>query len=323
VSEFASGRTRARQVGDTRDGARARARGFFAVALLISCGLALAATAGAGAPPDTVAMRSALEMMRRTERAFARTTAEIGVRNGFGMFFASDAIMPPDSVSTNRFLQKPAPVGPSPTTLEWEPLTGDVSRSLDLGWLTGPFSYRDGSGARHDGVYFSIWRRGADGLWRVALDAGIATPARAPEFADSAFRAWPGPRWADSLDAARGAAALAELKQTEAAFLAATAADSRAAYAGALAAPARVHRDGRVPLVARDSILALVATERTRSAHLIRAELSAAGDLGWTFGITSRRGASGPLASAFTRIWKRDDTGRWRIVVDISSPSGD
>jgi ketosteroid isomerase-like protein len=291
--------------------------------VLLVFGLAPAAAARAGAPPDTVAMRGALEMMRRTERAFARTTAEIGVRNGFGMFFAPDAIMPPDSVSTNRFLQRPAPVAPQPTSLEWEPLTGDVSRSLDLGWLTGPFSYRDGSGVRHDGVYFSIWRRGADGLWRVALDAGIATPARATEFADSAFRPWAGPKWADSLDASRTAGALAELKQTEAAFLAAGATDPRAAYAGALAASARVHRDGSAPLVARDSILALVATERTRDAHLIRAELSTAGDLGWTFGVASRRGASGPLQCAFTRVWKRDAQGRWRIVVDISSPSSD
>ena len=268
-------------------------------------------------------MRGALEMMRRTERAFARTTAEIGVRNGFGMFFADDAIMPPDSASTNRFLSRPAPVAPPPTTLEWEPLTGEVARSLDLGWLTGPFSYRDAAGKPHHGVYFSIWRRSANGLWRVALDAGIATPQRDPEFADSSFRPAPGPRWADSLDAARAPGAIAELRQTETAFLAAVANDPRGAYTGALAGAARVHRDGRIPLLARDSILTVVAGERPSAAHVIRAEVSAAGDLGWTFGAATYRAERKVRQVAFTRVWRRDPEGRWRIVLDILSPAED
>ena len=263
--------------------------------LVPACALILgpAGTACAAAAPDTSAMRGALEMMRRTERAFARTTAEIGVRNGFGMFFADDAIMPPDSAGTNRFLAGPAPVAPTPTTLEWEPLTGEVSRSLDLGWLTGPFSFRDTAGKQHHGVYFSIWRRGANGLWRVALDA------------------------------VRAAGADAELRRTETAFLAAAAHDPRGAYAGALAGSARLHRDGRIPLIARDSILALVAGERTSAGHVIRAEVSSAGDLGWTFGVATYRAERGVREAAFTRIWRRDPEGRWRIVLDVSSPAGD
>ena len=283
---------------------------------------AWAATAHAGAAPDTAAMRSALEMMRRTERAFARSTAEIGLRNGFLMYFANDAIMPPDSTSA-RLTARPAPTLAPPTTLEWEPLAGDVSRSLDLGWLTGPFRYRDAHGERHHGVYFSIWRRGSDGLWRVALDAGIGTPGPVPEFADSVFRAATGPRWADSLDATHAAAAAAELRQAEAGFLAAAAGDPRAAWAAALSSAPRLHRDGQVPLLARDSILARVTHERLSDAHVIRAEVSVAGDLGWTYGLATYRGEHGPSRAAFSRVWRRDPQGRWRIAVDVASPVED
>lgn len=284
--------------------------------------LAAAPAARAGAAPDTAAMRGALEMMCRTERAFARTTSEIGLRNGFLMFFADDAVMPPDSTRAG-LTARPAPVNAPHTTLEWEPLAGDVSRSLDLGWLTGPFSYRDAHGGRHNGVYFSIWRRGADGLWRVALDAGIGTPAPAPEFSERVFRPAGGSRSADSLDAARSAGAANELRAVEVAFLEAAVTDARRAYDLALAEPARVHRDGRIPLTARDSILAMVAAEPLASGHVIRCEVSAAGDLGWTFGAVQYRATTGTHSAGFTRVWRRDSSGRWRIVVDIASPAED
>ena len=240
-----------------------RLAGTMAFAFALASAGTPAAAATSGAAPDTAAMRGALEMMRRTERAFANTTAEVGVRNGFLMFFADDAISPPDSMPA-RLSARPAPIAPPPTTLTWEPLTGDVSRSLDLGWLSGPFSYLDGRQVRHHGVYFSIWRRGADGLWRVALDAGIGTLAPAPEFAEAAFRPATGSRWADSLDAAHAASAVQELRRAEVSFLSAVQADPRAAYAAALSDAARLHRDGRAPLLARDSILAAVAIRAPR-----------------------------------------------------------
>ncbi|MGH7742408.1 MAG: DUF4440 domain-containing protein, partial [Candidatus Eiseniibacteriota bacterium] len=250
-------------------------------------------------------------------------TAELGVRNGFLMFFANDALSPPDSMPA-RMSARPAPVAPPYTTLVWEPLAGEVSRSLDLGWLTGPFSYLDGKGQRHHGVYFSIWRRDADGLWRVALDAGIGTPGPVPEFSDSLFRAAGGSRSADSLTAEQAERSEAQLRGAEAEFLAAQTRDARAAYAASLADFARLHRYGRVPLTARDSILAAVAREGGwTSAHVIRAEVSAAGDLGWTFGALKRRDGAAVRDAAFTRVWRRDAQGRWRIVVDVLSPAGE
>lgn len=297
-----------------------------AVALLLVVGAACGAPlAWAGAAPDTAAMRGGLEMMRRTERAFARTTAEIGVRNGFLMFFTDDALSPPDSTPARaRFLSRPAPGEAPNTTLEWEPLFGDVSRSLDLGYLTGPFDYLDSRAQRHHGVYFSIWRRGEDGLWRVVLDAGIGTPAAASEFADGRFRTAAGALWPDSLDAAGSARAAADLRRVESEFLGELKTDASRAYAGALAGTARLHRDGHAPLTQRDSILAFVAGQDTlTSAHVIRVETSRAGDLGWTFGICTLRARDQLRSAGFTRVWKRDREGRWRLAVDVLSPSDD
>jgi hypothetical protein len=134
------------------------------------------------AADSTSALPAGLDMIRRSERAFARATAEIGVRNGFLMFFADDAITPPDTAPARQgFLAVPAPVEFRPTDLAWEPLFGDIARSGDLGYLTGPSSFTDRSGKKHMGVYFSVWSRnpgGCGGLPALARSGCAHAPRR-------------------------------------------------------------------------------------------------------------------------------------------------
>ncbi len=290
--------------------------------LTMVCVEAFATSPLAEAQPGPTGLPRGLEMLRRSERGFAKATSEIGVRNGFLMFFADDAISPPDTTPMRTsLLARPAPIEPRPGKLEWEPLYGDISRSVDLGYLTGPSAYTDPEGKRQDGVYFSLWRRGGVGRWRVVLDAGIDVPSRPAEFAEGSFRAAPGPAWRDSATAQMAANAARDLGQAEREFGSAVQSNARTAYAARLAEHARMHRDGRAPLVDRDSILAFVtAQSRMTSSRLIRADVAAAADLGWTFGKCEYRDGDKSRRAAFTRVWKRDAEGRWRIVVDLLSP---
>ena len=263
-----------------------------------------------------------LEMLRRTERAFARATGEIGVRNGFLTFFTDDAISPPDSTPVRlRLLARPAPIEPRPGLLEWEPLYGDISRSIDMGYLTGPSVYTDAEGKKHHGVYFSLWRRNGEGLWCVVLDAGASLPEAASEFASGAFRAAPAAAWADSLSAVAAANAQNDLRGVETAFIAAARADVRKAYAAHLAEHPRLHREGMSPITDRDAVLAYVASQPIMtSAHVIKVDTAAAADLGWTFGACEYRAGEKTVSAGFTRVWKRDAAGHWRIVADLLNP---
>lgn len=260
-----------------------------------------------------------LEMMRRTERAFAKATAEIGIRNGFMMFFTRDAISPPDTGSAwARMAARPAPVEPRPHDLRWEPLFGDIALSGDLGYLTGPSSNSAPDGTPQHGVYFSVWRRSAEGLWFVVFDAGIDMPTPAPEFADSVFRAAPATRWKSEAVAAGGTA---DLERAEAGFAVAARADAKRAYADALAPSARMHRDGRHPILGREAILAHLEDGATvKAAAVLKADISAAGDLGWVFGTAAQTSGGRTTRGGTMRVWKRDDAGRWRIVADVFSP---
>ena len=125
--------------------------------------------------------------MVATERAFAAATAEIGVRDGFLTFFADDAVQinagtdgsKTTLVRAKEELQKrPLPKLPLAARLMWEPFTGQMSADGSLGWLTG--AYVNLTQATHDiagqGAYFSVWKRQADGTWRVWLDEGVSLP---------------------------------------------------------------------------------------------------------------------------------------------------
>jgi ketosteroid isomerase-like protein len=59
--------------------------------------------------------------------------------------------------------------------------------------------------------------------------------------------------------------------------------------------------------------------------HPVYATLAASGDIGYTYGYyrrTSRddKGLPAPPAEGkFLTIWRRDDAGRWRVVVDMGN----
>jgi ketosteroid isomerase-like protein len=289
--------------------------GVLAIALALSTGVAHAADAPAAKLP------AGLELLRRSERAFAKATSEIGIRNGFLMFFAPDAISPPDSGSARtRLLGRPAPVEPRPTDLAWEPLYGDIAQSADIGYLTGPSSFSTPDGAKHTGVYFSVWRKSAGGLWQVVFDAGVDTPSPAPEFADGVFHAAPQPEKPVATVAA--ATAQSDLRQTEIEFATMARGDAEKAYGRYLGAAARLHRDGMHPLLGRDAILAKIGTlPGVTSANLEKVDVASTGDLGWTYSRITTPKDGNNVSGGAMRVWRRDADGQWRIVVDILNPA--
>jgi ketosteroid isomerase-like protein len=113
------------------------------------------------------------------DRAFARAVAENGTE-GWVMTFAADGMMFNGSqpvVGHDAIRGFMGPAFDSGTfTLTWDPLDGEISASGDLGYTRGRWESRqtasDGSETVGSGTYVTIWRRDADGQWRVTLDIG-------------------------------------------------------------------------------------------------------------------------------------------------------
>lgn len=259
------------------------------------------------------ARTAALDSMVAAERAFAAAAKEIGVRNGFLMFFAPDAVTvssPGDgealvSAARDGIAASPAQALPLEAELTWTPYLGQVSADGGLGWLTGPYETRNVStGAIARGIYFSVWKRQADGTWKVWLDQGITTGA--PWLAPLDFRAAdePGRPIADGLG------------DMEAQI----SGDARA-WQAHLAPGARLHRNGLQPL------LGAGAVSEWRAQHWqsvryqpARTETSAARDMAVVTGGYSATTATGAEHGTFARVWQVASDGRWVIVFETSKP---
>jgi ketosteroid isomerase-like protein len=281
---------------------------FLSLALLPAAVLA----ADTGLPP-------AQQQLFDTERAFVRLAAEKGFRDSFYTYFADDGIAfnpHPFRVRTALTGQPPSP-GPMGAT--WAPVYGDIAQAGDLGWDTGPLEFegRDGAPPRH-GMFFSVWKRQADGSFKVVLDIGGDTPSAVVPMNEPAHSSWrAGTAPAAGVDIA---SARQQLLGVERAFLATAATESLGrAYGSRLSDEARVHRPDTMPVVGA----ALAEWSNTQKAQArgepLFADVSASGDLGYAWGSYEKSGES-PEAGYFARVWKKDARGDWRIVMDTVSP---
>jgi ketosteroid isomerase-like protein len=137
--------------------------------LAVLAALAVATGSASAQSPAAVDLQS---QVRDTERAFARTMAD---RNhaAFASFLAEEAVFfsPRGTLrgraavaeGWKRFYEGPAP------PFSWEPDAVEVLDSGTLAFSSGPV--RDPQGQRV-GTFNSVWRRQADGAWKVVFDHG-------------------------------------------------------------------------------------------------------------------------------------------------------
>lgn len=265
------------------------------------------------------ALPAALTAMADNERAFSTRATETNWRDAFVEFFADEAVnFQPDPGPARERLRKLPPPRPGVPAFQWEPRTGDVAASGDLGYLTGPVRYPPGpDGSMRHGCYFSVWKRQTDGTFKVILDVGIQPPSAAPfapGFVRSAARATGRP-------AGSRAEAERSLFEADRAFGIAVASQGAAAAFGAVMhVGARLHRNGVLPLTSRDEATRWLASNVTAmTSEPLKSETGASGDLGYTWGKATVTGTDGKAAEGYyVRVWTLGNGGRWQLVADIT-----
>lgn len=283
-------------------------------AALLAAALPLASTLAAQAdvPP-------ALRAMADAERAFSARASETNWRDAFIEFFADEAVnfQPDPGPARERLRRQPAPP-PGAPSFQWEPRTGDVAQSGDLGYLTGPVRYAPGpDGTPRHGCYFSVWKKQPDGTFKVILDVGIQPPAEVP-FAPGFVRA---PGRATGRPAASRAEAERSLLDADRAFGRAIGQQgAAAAFESVMHPEARLHRNGAVPQTTRATAVAwLGAHVKAMTSEPMKSETGASGDLGYTWGKAVVTGSDGTREEGYyVRVWTLGDGGRWQLVADIT-----
>ncbi|HEX5377781.1 MAG TPA: nuclear transport factor 2 family protein [Phenylobacterium sp.] len=265
---------------------------------------ALAAAPALAAPPARVDPAPVVA----AERAFAEDGLTLGIRRSFLRHSAASAVVfRPDPVAAHAFYEQ-APDDRGGPPLVWWPLLAGISRSGDLGFTTGPFTY-DG---RPGGYYFTVWKKQPDGSWKWIYDGGPPSDmTRAPPKGS--------PPAYLPVSTARGKypeAAWAEVRAAEAALARDARVDARAAYARVLSPDARVAGSRAAPA---DTPQGQAAELSTRAARIefrpLGGEVSRAGDLAWTYGDArwTQDGKDG--RGHYVRIWQVRKGG-WALVYD-------
>jgi len=259
-----------------------------------------------------------LKALVDTELAFAQAATQNGIRDSFLEYFADDAIaFNPAPVSAKDRLRSRPGRPFSEYELRWEPRTGDIAASGELGWLTGPSTFIDHTktdAKPQHGNYLSVWRRQADGRWRVYIDIGSDPPQPVPF--EPGFTRFPfQSKYAGSEPPATSAAALLAADKTLNAQIAV--AGSAEAYAAVTTAASRLHRSGFMPPIGSTAIR-LWMTEHApgMTASTGAADTGRSGDLGYSYGTYDVKGAQ-PQHGAYVRVWQRDVAGKWLMVADV------
>ncbi|MFZ0746129.1 MAG: nuclear transport factor 2 family protein [Terracidiphilus sp.] len=119
------------------------------------------------------------------EARFAKDVAERGGA-AFADWFAEDGVALGNGVAPvvgRVAIEKSATWLPKDYQLTWTPTDGVMGPSGDMGYTWGHFEghSKDAAGnpVTTSGRYITIWRKQADGTWKVVLDAGANEPAAA------------------------------------------------------------------------------------------------------------------------------------------------
>lgn len=295
----------------------------------LNCGLGLAtllSTLLVAGLAQSEKLSADLQSLVDAERAFAKLGVAQGVRASFMAYFAPDGInFQPGPVNTQEVLAKrPAPTGPLPTTLDWQPVWGAISAAGDMGFNTGPFTVTDNTPAKRPtqhGLFFSVWKKQADGSWKVAVDIGTPAPTEVTPLQTPYQRI--GNR---KVSAAKDSHALDAnaLQALEADFLKALQKDGLVtAYQARLSDEARLHRVGKMPAADQATIRQLLAEKPLEmSFSILKTDLARSGDFGWTLGkyeLKDKQGAPTETGH-FVHVWQRNEKGAWKLLADITNP---
>lgn len=270
-----------------------------------------------------------LASMVASERAFARATAEMGVRDGFLTFFAEDSILfAPEPTNAKASLSRRPLVAsyPPPLLIEWEPVYGDISEAGDLGYLTGPAVYTDRSPQKRPttyGCYFSVWQRQRDGTWKVVMDVGISTPTPFVPLT-TPFEAAPHSKIYKAAGSINTETEQMGLLNRDRGFADAARSEGTArAYQSYVNEDAfRLLRNGHAPFAGKAASVAFLSEKNTvMTWQPLKGAIARLADLGYTYGSYELKSADASEKGHYLRVWKRASDGRWMLVMDVTSPT--
>jgi ketosteroid isomerase-like protein len=144
------------------------------------------------------------EILLQLDRAFDRATADKGVEGWVACFAENGSLLPeagPPITGPEAIREAMEPLLSDPeNSLRWQPTRAEILIPGVLGYTVGRFQRRtrnpEGQKLLLEGSYCTIWRKQADGSWKIVLDTGspmgrLSPRRHPPRFDGSCFVASP------------------------------------------------------------------------------------------------------------------------------------
>jgi ketosteroid isomerase-like protein len=295
------------------------------VALLLSAASGAQTTPTAPAIP-AIDRQAALDGLVAAEKAFAKASADQGMRAAFLAYLADDSVVfDPDPANGKEVWGKRQA---SQALLAWYPVHSEVSLAGDLGFNTGPFDFRPKPAEKPVawGQFATIWKRQADGSWKAALDLGVSTPEPPAAVAAAISLSGPATVAESALPKVDAEGARAALLDVDRALAAATQEKgSAAAYEAVLTDDSRLLRVSHQPALGKEASRALLAENPMPTTwETLGGGVARSGDLGYSYGFVKRHeeGPESPWinTSNYLRVWRREKDGPWKLAFEVFSP---
>jgi ketosteroid isomerase-like protein len=132
---------------------------------------------------ESVDVTTEAQRLLETDRDFSAASVQHGAAEAFRMYLDENAAMfsdgrhPVHGRDSIYDIMKPGEQG---YVLEWTPRAADVAQSGEMGWTWGEYTVTakgsDGEQSMSWGKYVNVWKKNAEGEWKVVADIGNESP---------------------------------------------------------------------------------------------------------------------------------------------------
>jgi ketosteroid isomerase-like protein len=254
-----------------------------------------------------------LQAMVNTERTFSKLAETQNTRDAF-LANLNDQSLAFHQGSPSNAKEKWTSATPGPEWLYWLPSYADISRSGDLGFTYGPWNYRSNKSIEKpeaSGHFITVWKKQPDNTWKIAIDVGISHEpydVNEPPVKSSAIIA-PAPQILKVRPKD-------DLLHTQKVFNESVVKDPLKTYTQWISKEIQYFREGSLPMTATESAVKDLTNAMFST---IDAQVSTAGDLGFTYGTVTWESTDGSPAKkrGFVQIWKKEDGKTWKLILDF------
>ena len=253
-----------------------------------------------------------LQSLVDAERAFSRMAKEKNTRDAFLANLIDESIsFSPGITKAKPFWEK---LQPGTDWLYWQPVYADISASGDFGYTTGPwhFSKNKKEAPTAFGEYITVWRKQADGKWKILIDAGInhdSSNVDGHAIKTSGTISKPAQPSTKNFKE--------ELAAAEDNFIKEAPIDVLKAYTHHASSEIKFFRQNKFPSASVEEVCKTSDVLNFTPAETI---VSSSGDMGFTYGtvniVKQDAGQQKTSNGNYLRIWKKEN-GVWKIVMDM------